>query len=351
VSLSVDIEVRRGEFTLAAAFEAGARALALFGRSGAGKSTLSDAIAGLTKPKRGRIVLDGQTLFDSAARVNVPAWRRRIGYVFQAPRLFPHLSVRQNLLYGAPDAAGLDETADLLGLAALLDRRPGALSGGEARRVAIGRALLTRPQLLILDEPLAGLDGARKAELLPYLDSLKRAGGVPLIYVSHAVDEVTRLADEMVLIAGGRTLICGKPADVFDHPEAEAAAALDAPISILDGVAVDPEADGAPRVRFGEHRFLAPRLTAAPGEPVRLVVDARDVAIALTDPKDLSIQNRLPMRVASLTPRADGVVARLEAPGVALKSLITPAAVQQLGLVPGREVIALVKATAAARHG
>ncbi len=351
MSLAVDIEAKRGDFTLNAAFNTDARALALFGRSGAGKSTLADAIAGLLNPKRGRIVVDGDVVFDQAARVEVPAWRRRICYVFQNARLFPHLSVRQNLLYGAPGDAGLDDVAGLLGIESLLDRRPRNLSGGEARRVAIGRALLAKPRLLILDEPLAGLDGARKAELMPYLDSLKREGGVPLIYVSHAVDEVTRLADAVVLMADGRTLICGKPAKVFDHPEAEAAAALDAPISVLDGTASAPDPQGNQRIQLGAHSFTAPRLATPAGVAVRLVIDARDVALALTDPKDLSIQNRLPMRITALTPRADGVVARLEAPGIVLKSLITPAAVAQLGLAPGKEVIALVKATAAARHG
>ena len=193
MSLDVDIEARRGAFTLDAAFRSDARALALFGRSGAGKSTLADVIAGLLKPKRGRVVLDGETLYEQG-RVFVPAWKRRVGVVFQDPRLFPHLSVRDNLVFGRPKddvSADLSEIAALLGLDTLLDRRPSTPSGGEARRVAIGRALVAQPRLLILDEPLAGLDGARRAELLPYLERLKREGGTPLIYVSHMVDEVT----------------------------------------------------------------------------------------------------------------------------------------------------------------
>jgi molybdate transport system ATP-binding protein len=356
MSLQVQAQARRGDFVLDADFSSDARFLALFGRSGAGKSTLADVIAGLLRPQRGRVILGGEPLFDAQARVNLPAWRRRIGYVFQEPRLFPHLNVRRNLLYGregGPANVGeptLRAVSDLLGLDALLDRRPRMLSGGEARRVAIGRALLSGPRLLILDEPLAGLDGALRAELLPYLEGLKRRGGVPMIYVSHSVEEVTRLADEIVLLSGGRTLACGAPSVVFDHPEAEAAAALDAPLSVLDGTVAGHDGGGATRVTIGSQIFLAPRLALAEGDPVRIVIDARDVALALSNPTDVSIQNRLALRIAGLEPRPGGVVVRLEAPGVVLKSLVTPAAVEQLALAPGKDVFALVKATAAARY-
>ena len=351
MSLEVDIEAKRGAFTLDAAFTSNARALALFGRSGAGKSTLADVIAGLLKPKRGKIVLDGETLYEQG-RSFVPAWKRRIGVVFQDPRLFPHLSVRENLVFGRPKenvSADVGKIAALLGLDTLLDRRPRALSGGEARRVAIGRALIAQPRLLILDEPLAGLDGARRAELLPYLERLKAEGGPPLIYVSHAVDEVTRLADEIVLLSHGMTLACAPVSEIFDHPEAEAAAALDAPISVIEAKVAAHE-DGSTRLLLGgDQSFIVPRLDAVPGATARLVVDARDVAIALSNPRDLSVQNRLVMRVTALKPRPEGVVVRLEAQDLVLKSLVTPAAVAQLGLEPGRTVVALVKATAARR--
>jgi molybdate transport system ATP-binding protein len=349
VNLQVYIEVKRGPSRVDAQFTSHARALALFGRSGAGKTTVADVIAGLIKPNRGRVSIDDETLFDAKRGVFVPAWKRRIGYVFQDARLFPHLDVRRNLLFGSPDDdSALGETADLLGLGDLLDRRPRTLSGGEARRVAIGRALLAKPRLLILDEPLAGLDGARRAELLPYLDRL-RCEGPPLIYVSHAVDEVTRIADEIALLAAGAVLEHGPAAKIFDHPEAEAAAGLEAPISVLDGVATGDGPDGT-RVALGELTFVAPKLGARPGEKVRIVIDARDVALALNEPRDLSVQNRLPMRITRMEPRTSGIVARLEAPGLVLKSLITPAAAQQLGLERGRTVCALVKATAAARR-
>ena len=311
-------------------------------------------MAGLIRPIRGRVALNGEVLFDSERGVAVPAWRRRIGYVFQDARLFPHMSVRDNLLYGArrlgETKPPLDHTVALLGLEALLARAPRDLSGGEARRVAVGRALLTAPRLLILDEPLAGLDGARRADLLPYLDRLGR-DGPPILYVSHSVEEIARLADEVVLVGGGRAVQAGPPDVAFDRPEAEAAAGLAAPISILDGRAAahDP-AGSVTRIDLDGTGFHAPLLAVDLGERVRVVVDARDVALALTDPPDASFQNRLAMHVAALEDRADGVLVGLEGDGITLKSLVTRQAAARLRLAPGRPVIALVKATAAARY-
>lgn len=352
--LEVSARVARDDFALEVEFSSDARITCLFGRSGAGKTTAADLVAGLARPARGRVVLDGETLCDSDMGLSVPAWKRRIGYVFQDARLFPHMTVRDNLLYGARRARerhpDLDRVTALLGLESLLERRPGALSGGEGRRVAIGRALLTRPRLLILDEPLAGLDGARRGDILPYLDRLAR-DGPPILYVSHSVEEVARLADRVVLVAKGRALGAEPPDAAFDRPEAEAAAGLSAPLSILDGrvTAHDPAGD-ATRIDLAGTPFLSPLLDVAPGERIRVVVDARDVALALTDPAGASFQNRLPMRVSALEARPDGVLARLEAGGLKLKALITRQAGEQLGLAPGGRVIALVKATAAARY-
>lgn len=213
--LSVDIEKRLGEFSLAAKFETTGGATALFGPSGAGKTSIVNMIAGLIAPDRGRIALDGDALFDSAARVNVPAHRRRIGYVFQEGRLFPHLSVAQNLDYGrwmsghAPDAAERERIVGLLDIGHLLPRRPGHLSGGERQRVAFGRALLMKPRLLLLDEPLASLDRARKLEILPYLARLRDEAHVPMVYVSHQAGEILRLASQVVRIEDGRVLASG----------------------------------------------------------------------------------------------------------------------------------------------
>ena len=213
--LSVDIDKRLGEFNLTAKFETAGGVTALFGPSGSGKTSIVNMIAGLVTPDRGRIALGDNVLFDSAARVNVPAHRRRIGYVFQEGRLFPHLTVAQNLDYGrwmsglTADAAERERIVRLLDIGHLMTRRPGKLSGGERQRVAFGRALLMRPQLLLLDEPLASLDRARKLEILPYLARLRDEAGVPMIYVSHQAGEIGRLASQVVRIEDGRVLAAG----------------------------------------------------------------------------------------------------------------------------------------------
>jgi molybdate transport system ATP-binding protein len=208
--LSVNVEKRIGDFSLAARFETAAGVTALFGPSGAGKTTIVNMVAGLVTPDRGRIALDDTVLFDSATKTNIPAHRRRIGYVFQEGRLFPHLSVTQNLEYGRrmrglpAEPAETERVIELLNIRPLLDRRPGKLSGGERQRVAVGRALLMRPRLLLLDEPLASLDARRKADILPYLERLRDESGVPMVYVSHQATEVRRIATSVVWLDNGR---------------------------------------------------------------------------------------------------------------------------------------------------
>ena len=208
--LAVDVEKRLGEFQIAAKFATTGGATALFGPSGAGKTSVVNMIAGLVAPDRGRIALDDHVLFDSAARVNVPAHRRRVGYVFQEGRLFPHMTVAKNLDYGRrmsgveSDSVERERIVALLDIGALLGRRPGHLSGGERQRVAFGRALLMKPRLLLLDEPLASLDRARKLEILPYLARLRDDAKVPMIYVSHQAGEISRLCSQVVRIEDGR---------------------------------------------------------------------------------------------------------------------------------------------------
>jgi molybdate transport system ATP-binding protein len=213
--LTVDVAKQLGAFTLNASFAGESGATALFGSSGAGKTTVVNMIAGLMRPDSGRIALDGKALFDDAARIDRPAWRRRIGYVFQEGRLFPHLSVRHNLDYGrwmgghAADAKAFAHVVALLDIGALLDRRPGKLSGGERQRVAIGRALLIRPRLLLLDEPLASLDAGRKREIMPYLQRLRDEARVPMVYVSHDAAEVRDIASRVVRLDAGRVVATG----------------------------------------------------------------------------------------------------------------------------------------------
>jgi molybdate transport system ATP-binding protein len=208
--LAFDAEKSFPGFTVTAAFETGAGVTALFGPSGAGKSTIVSMIAGLVTPDRGRITIGETVLFDSATKLDIPPHRRRIGYVFQDGRLFPHLSVAQNLDYGRwmqglpRDGTEHERVIAMLGIGHLLKRRPGKLSGGERQRVAIGRALLTRPRLLLLDEPLASLDAARKAEILPYLERLRDEAGIPMVYVSHQAGEIRRIASRVVRLDGGK---------------------------------------------------------------------------------------------------------------------------------------------------
>lgn len=213
--LRVDVEKQLGEFSLSASFASEGRVTGLFGASGAGKSSLINMIAGLLRPDRGTIVIDGETVDDTAAGIHVPTWRRRIGYVFQDARLFPHLNVAQNLDYGrrmnrlAADPVQRTRVVDLLDIGALLDRRPGKLSGGERQRVALGRALLSKPRLLLLDEPLGALDEARKLEILPYLVRLRDEANVPMVYVSHDVAELRQLATQIVMLRQGRVTSFG----------------------------------------------------------------------------------------------------------------------------------------------
>lgn len=230
MSLSVQISHAFPGFSLKVEFTAPPGVTALFGRSGAGKTTLVNAVAGLLKPDRALIAVDGTTLTDTARGLILPPHQRNIGYVFQDARLFPHLSVGGNLDYGRrfaprdarPDAARFDEIVTLLGIGALLDRRPGALSGGEKQRVALGRALMSGPRLLLLDEPLSALDEARKAEILPYLERL-RALSVPILYVSHSLPEITRLANHVVMLEAGRVTASGPVADILSDPASAAA--------------------------------------------------------------------------------------------------------------------------------
>ncbi len=225
--LAVDVEKRLGAFTLAVRFQAAGGVTALFGPSGAGKTTVVNIIAGLLTPDRGSIALDGQALFDAAAGVNVPPHRRRVGYVFQEGRLFPHLSVRQNLDYGRRmsghprDEREFARVAALLDIGHLLNRRPRKLSAGERQRIAIGRALLMQPRLLLLDEPLAALDAARKREILPYLVRLRDEARVPMVYVSHSAAELRRIGENIVRLEAGRVAACGG-IELLDETETDA---------------------------------------------------------------------------------------------------------------------------------
>ncbi|WP_114392258.1 molybdenum ABC transporter ATP-binding protein [Oleisolibacter albus] len=361
--LSHRLSHRQGAFTLEADVQAGPGVTALFGRSGAGKTTLVNLIAGLERPQRGRIVLDGVVLVDTEAGLWTPPHRRRIGYVFQDARLFPHLSVRHNLLYArwitgrrtAP--AQLARIVDLLGIGGLLHRRPGALSGGERQRVAIGRALLAAPRLLLLDEPLAALDAARRAEILPYLERLRDDLALPMVLVSHSLDEVLRLATTLVLLDQGRIAAAGPAEALAGRPDLSPLLGRSGVGGLLSGRVVGQEAGwDLTRVRTAAGDLLVPGRVGVVGQRVRLRIRARDLLLATQPPQGLSARTVLPARITGLFPRAGaglgaGLEVALDVGGQPLLASITRMAAAELGLEPGRAVWAVLKAVAVEEDG
>ena len=345
MTLKVAIEHSFRDFTLSVAFEAPMPGVvALFGPSGSGKSTVMNAIAGLLRTDRCKVELEGETL--SRMRLE----RRGIGYVFQEGRLFPHLSVQGNLRYGLRRAGKgpveFDKVVDLLGLGALLRRRPYTLSGGERQRVAIGRALLSQPRLLLMDEPLSALDQARRDEILPYLSRLRTALAIPIVYASHALDEVSRLADTLVVLGGGRVLASGPVGDVLSRVDLPLAIRDDA-AGVLQGRIVSHEmARGLTTIACGGQLFLVPLMAAKEGTAVRLRVPAREIIISMDMPRLISVNNVVPAVIAVMGSDRAGHAALLELDigGASLLARITQDAASRLNLMPGSRVLALVKA-------
>lgn len=356
--LVVDIEGRAGPFLLKAAFEARRGVTGLFGHSGAGKSTLIRMIAGLARPERGSIAISGKTVFDRQSSIDLPPEKRAAGVVFQDARLFPHMSVRRNLTYGhwagrRSQSAAFDSIVALLGLESLLDRRPSRLSGGERQRVALGRALLADPAVLLLDEPLASLDQARRQEVLPYLEALRDEAGIPIVYVSHEVDEVARLSDTLVVLSNGRVAASGQAEDVFARIDLgpvlgrhEASSILAATVSGIDRtyglVTVD--------MPGGQFTLAAPPI--ARNTKVRLRIKARDVALSLKKPERSSFRNVLSCVVKGVE-RDDSpyVEVALRIGDQVLRARITRQACDELALAGGTAVFALVKTVAIDRRG
>ncbi len=357
--LSVDLSHGQGGFSLDARFECDAGVTALFGRSGAGKTTLINAIAGLVRPGKGRIVFDGETLFDSTHGINVRAGRRRFGYVFQEGRLFPHYTVQQNLTYshwfdrGLHSGRDFTHVVEILGIGELLQRRPAQLSGGEKQRVAIGRALLAKPRLLLLDEPLASLDAQRKDEILRYLRLLRDEMRIPMVYVSHVVEEVLEIADQVVLLASGRVVASGSVEEVMGRPDLRPASGVFEGGAVIEthviGVDLD---DGLATLGFDGGTLTVGNFDAQAGERVRVRIRAREVSIALEPPQHISIQNILRGSVIAIDePRDSSVVIVIAVGAITLRARITRRAVRQLALAPGMDVYALIKAVSLDRHG
>ncbi len=353
MTLIVEAQQTLGEFVLDASFTSEGGVTALFGRSGSGKTSLVRVIAGLSKPDRGRLMVDGEVLLDTENRVFVPKHRRRFGYVFQEGRLFPHLSVRQNLGYGrwfAPKTTppeNFDHIVELLGIGALLDRRPGKLSGGEKQRVAIGRALLSAPRLLLMDEPLAALDDQRKAEILPYLERLRDETSTPIVYVSHSVSEVARLADRVVIMKDGRVEAVGTPSEVLSLPSADRRDAG----AVLTGVV---EAIDIPHrlatIRLAQAQIVVPNAHAEEGRSVRVHIPERDVMVATHRPEGLSALNILDGIIAAIEPDGDGMARiRIRCGGDIVLARITALSVERLELKLEKPVFAVIKTVALER--
>jgi len=356
--IEVEAEHSFSGFTLDVSFTSAGRFTALFGHSGSGKTTLLNIIAGLIRPRRGRVVVNGGVIADTHSGIFLPPHARKLGTVFQEGRLFPHLTVRQNLLFGAwfaktPDKdAALARTAGLLGIEPLLGRYPGRLSGGEQQRVAIGRALLASPSLLLMDEPLASLDEPRKQEIMPYLERLRDEARIPIIYVSHSVAEVARLSDSLVILEAGKIRAQGVTLELMQRLDLIAATGTGEAGAVIEAVVEKhDEAYGLTTLRSRATLWRVPRLEAAPGKTVRMQIKARDVMIALARPDAMSALNVIEARVAEIGPMdGPGVEIKLDCGGEALVARLTRYSAEQLSLRAGTPVFAIVKSVSFGRE-
>jgi molybdate transport system ATP-binding protein len=357
--LEIDVYKQREAFTAQVAFSSTTPGVtALFGRSGCGKTTTINMIAGLLRPDRGHIRIDGTVLFDATRNIDVPAEERGIGYVFQDARLFPHLTVNDNLRYGARRARGrplnLQFTAvvELLGLAALLARHPAGLSGGERQRVAIGRALLAQPRLLLLDEPLAAIDVARRGELLPYLENLRDHFRLPMVFVSHQFEEVLRLAGDVVVLKDGAVAGHGDVISMSQSPALRDIIGAESLGAVIEGMteAVDV-GEGLAHIRVGAGQLRVESGELQPGQRVRVQLLARDLILATAPPTGLSVRNNLAGTITRLEP--DGARAWLvftDTGGTTLMVRVTDDARSALDLAVGQPVWVLIKAVSLRGH-
>jgi molybdate transport system ATP-binding protein len=323
---------------------------ALFGPSGAGKTSIINAIAGTFRPQRGRIVINGRTVFDSVQEIWLSPRARKTGYVFQDARLFPHMSVRDNLLFGwrrarnRVDATEIDRIVSLLGLDQLQERMPHLLSGGEKSRVGLGRALLSSPEILLLDEPLAALDAARRQEILPYLERLRDEARLPMLYVSHALDEVARLAHEIVILKNGRVARQGSVFDVLTDIELPELAGASSVGAVIEAKVAGRRGDGLTALAFDGGTLLVQELSQAEGTLLRVRIRAEEIMLALEEPRTISANNVLLMSVLSL--RHDSAThadVQLLCGRTRLVARITRSSLERLKLEAGKPVFAVIK--------
>jgi len=353
MSIQVDARVRKGDFELQLSFQVPAVGFtAVSGPSGCGKTTLLRTIAGLEPAAEGLVRVAGETWLAAGRRV--PTHRRAVGYVFQQASLFQHLDVRGNLLFGRTRRQGgrpalaFDEVVELLGLPRLLSRDVSGLSGGERQRVAIAQALLSSPRLLLMDEPMAALDRASRQTLLPYLEALQRALDIPVLYVTHALDEVARLADSMLLIQAGRLTASGSVDDLLTRLDLPMAQGREAGAVIRAHVCGQDECDQLTQVEFSGGRLWVPRVALATGTAVRLRILSRDVSLALGPVAGSSIINEFPTRVLDVIDAGPAeVMVRLRAGDETLLTRVSRRAQRTLEIAPGRALYAQVKSVAA----
>lgn len=353
--LSVDLHQQLAGFTLDISFKAPAGVTVLFGGSGAGKTTVVNAVAGLLRPETGRVALNDRVLFDLKQGIWLAPHRRRIGYIFQEGRLFPHLTVRQNLLYGrwfAPKGAAqenLERIITMLGIAPLLERHPGDLSGGEKQRVAIGRALLSSPDLILADEPLAALDDARKEEILPYFERLRDEVKIPMLYVSHSATEVARLATTVVVLKDGKVQRQGSAAEVLGDASVMPTG-VRAAGALLQARLLRHHADGLSELDAGGISLFLPQVRQHPGSLLRVRILAQDVILSRQKPEGLSALNILPGKVEQIRGGAGpGAMITLKTDAGRILARITQRSAQALELAPGARCYAVVKSVAIAR--
>ncbi|MBX3596087.1 MAG: molybdenum ABC transporter ATP-binding protein [Rhizobiaceae bacterium] len=351
MTISVDVQHRHESFEIDAQFESAGRLLAIFGPSGSGKTSLSNMISGLLNPNKGRIIVGGRTFVDTGRGIFVPPHLRRVGYVFQDGRLFPHLNVGQNLKFGewftprAERYAQLDRVTDMLGIAHLMSRRPASLSGGEKQRVAIGRALLASPRLLVMDEPLASLDDPRKEQILPYIERLRDELKIPVVYVSHSIAEVSRLATDIVVLSAGRLTFAGQIADLMRRPDLLPIEERNESGAVLTATVQGHEhAYGVTILESPAGILQVPAVDAPPGTKLAIRIRARDVMVATKKPDGISALNILHGKIREIVPiNPTQVEIDIECGSASLLSRITKQSVDALRLAHGLDVFAVVK--------
>lgn len=358
--IAFDCRLSRPSFLFDAKFEMHGGVTALFGPSGSGKTTALRLLAGLERPERGAITVAGEPIVDVARGIWVPAHRRRMGLVFQDAQLFPHLSVHANLVYGQwftprpQRRVQFAPVVDVLGLGHLLERRPATLSGGERQRVAIGRALLTSPRVLLMDEPLASLDARRKLEILPFVERLRDEFDIPIVYVSHAVEEVARLAQRVVRLEQGKVAAVGPPTEVLSIASLSQSAERFDAVSLLTGQVARYLPDyGVTIIAHPAGEIVVPGRIEASDRPVRVAIRATNVTISIGRPANLSIRTALAGRITRIDtdegPLALATIGLVG--GDVLQAYVTRLARDELGLDAGDEVLALVKAVAIDERG